>query len=319
MAQVRLIRNGEVGDHRLGDADFLGSFTLPRFDQRIDTLQRRNPLPRETRIVFDEAQHVYTIDGTTKAPRSVTGLVHAYASEFDPYAACACMRAGKNWDERQLEFRKGNGDIMTDTEIVEVWSARGKLASARGTLVHYQAEMLMNECEIEKPQSREFQQLLEIVASLRAEGWEPYRTEICLCSCQLVLAGQADALFRNGNKDIAIVDWKRCKNIRFDCPFRRLLPPLENLEECNGRLYSLQLNVYRTILEDDYGFNVTRMFLAQVHPDNAGPVLVRVPRMEEEIELMIEDQVAKGLAWPDRSPGEAAPFVLPAANMCSQP
>ena len=45
MAQARLVKNGVVGDHRLNDAQFLASFHLPRFDQRIDTLQRRNPLP----------------------------------------------------------------------------------------------------------------------------------------------------------------------------------------------------------------------------------------------------------------------------------
>ena len=97
MAQTRLVKNGDVADHRLSDADFLASFHLPRFDQRIDALQQRNPLPRESRIVFCEAEHTYTIDGTVRAPRSVTGLVHAYASHFDPSAAVECMRAGRNW------------------------------------------------------------------------------------------------------------------------------------------------------------------------------------------------------------------------------
>ena len=126
MAQARLVKNGVVGDHRLNDAQFLASFHLPRFDQRIDTLQRRNPLPREARIRFDEAEHTYTIDGNVRAPRSVTGLVHAYASHFDPYQAIECMRSGRRWGERQLEFMKSDGELMTDGEIVELWAARGK-------------------------------------------------------------------------------------------------------------------------------------------------------------------------------------------------
>ena len=159
MAQARLVKNGDVGDHRLSDADFLASFHLPRFDQRIDALQQRNPLPRESRIVFCEAEHTYTIDGTVRAPRSVTGLAHAYASHFDPSAAIECMRAGRNWEHRQLEFLKSDGDAMTDAEIIELWTARGKIASARGTLLHYHAEMLLNQCDIEEPTSIEFRQL----------------------------------------------------------------------------------------------------------------------------------------------------------------
>ena len=211
MAQARLVKNGVVGDHRLNDAQFLASFHLPRFDQRIDTLQRRNPLPREARIRFDEAEHTYTIDGHVLAPRSVTGLVHAYASHFDPYKAIGCMRSGRRWGERQLEFMKDDGELMTDGEIVELWAARGRVASARGTLLHFHAEMALNGMEIEEPTSVEYRQLRAIFHWLRDEGWLPFRTEICLFSCRLIVAGQADALFRNERDQIAILDWKRSK------------------------------------------------------------------------------------------------------------
>ena len=221
MAQVRLIRNGDVGDHRLGDAAFLASFHLPTFGDRVDTLRNQHPSPRESRIQFNEERHGYTIDRTTKAPRSVTGLVHSYASHFNPYQAVECMRAGRNLSDRQHELTTEDGRVMTDEEIVEVWSDRGKVASARGTLLHYHAETFLNGCEIEKPQSRELVQLQEIVAWLLVEGWKPYRVEMCLFSCQLRLAGQADALFMNENKDLAILDWKRSKTIRFE---RQTLP-----------------------------------------------------------------------------------------------
>ena len=205
MAQARLVKNGVVGDHRLNDAQFLASFHLPRFDQRIDTLQRRNPLPREARIRFDEAEHTYTIDGNVRAPRSVTGLVHAYASHFDPYQAIECMRSGRRWGVRQLEFMKSDGELMTDGEIVELWAARGRVASARGTLAHFHAEMALNECELEEPTSIEFKQLSVLFEWLESQGWRPYRTEICVCSCQLCLAGQADAIFRNQRNEFAIL------------------------------------------------------------------------------------------------------------------
>ena len=49
------IRNGEVGDWRLQDEDFLKHFTLPGAANKHDKLAELNPLPRDGRILFDEA------------------------------------------------------------------------------------------------------------------------------------------------------------------------------------------------------------------------------------------------------------------------
>ena len=78
-----------------------------------------------------------------------------------------------------------------------------------------------------------------------------------------------------------------------------------------ARLYALQLNVYRSILEDEYDYRVSLMLLGQVHPELAGPKIIFVPRMEEELQPVVEDQVARRLAWPEPRPGETAEFALP--------
>ena len=49
------IKNGEVGDWRLDDEDFLKHFTLPGAANKHDKLAELNPLPRDGRILFDEA------------------------------------------------------------------------------------------------------------------------------------------------------------------------------------------------------------------------------------------------------------------------
>ena len=56
------VKNGEVGDWRLEDEDFLKHFTLPGAANKHDKLAQLNPLPRDGRILFDEAcvcVHVY--------------------------------------------------------------------------------------------------------------------------------------------------------------------------------------------------------------------------------------------------------------------
>ena len=67
---------------------------------------------------------------------------------------------------------------------------------------------------------------------------EQSRAEVCLFHCGLVVAGQLDALFANCAGGLCLLDWKRCRNVRFDSFGKSLAPPLEHLEDCNGWLYS---------------------------------------------------------------------------------
>ena len=240
------IRNGHVGDWRLSDADFLASFRLPGAADKHDKLKELNPLPRDGRILFDEERHEYWIDGRVRVPRSVTGLVHAYNSEFDPYAAVRAMKNSTRWPEKREAFLNDVGKELEDSEIVELWARRGRIASARGTLLHYHAEMHLNGREIEPPHSPEFAMLLAMVRALKEHfGLCPYRTEISLFHAGLCLAGQADALFVDEHGAITILDWKRTQRISWENAFRTLKEPINHLPDCNGWAYGLQLNVYK--------------------------------------------------------------------------
>ena len=121
-----------------------------------------------------------------------------------------------------------------------------------------------------------------------------------------------DTLFRNENGELALMDWKCCKDVSFDKCFRALRPPFEHLPDCNGWLYALQLNTYRYILEGEYGYRIgERMYLAIVHGTLAKPRLVRVPLLQEEMELIVEDQRSRGLALSKVKPCHDSSFVLP--------
>ncbi len=67
---------------------------------------------------------------------------------------------------------------------------------------------------------------------------EQSRAEVWLFHCGLVVAGQLDTLFANCAGGLRLLDWKRCRNVRFDSFGKSLAPPLEHLEDCNGWLYS---------------------------------------------------------------------------------
>ena len=103
------------------------------------------------------------------------------------------MKAGKNWEEKRHAFLTADGDEMDDSEIVELWEKKGKVASARGTLLHYHAEAYCNGRLIEQPWSPEFKMVLLLIEALKGAGFTPWRTEVCIFSVGLCCAGQLDA------------------------------------------------------------------------------------------------------------------------------
>ena len=321
-----------LADWRLDDDDFLAAFKLPGPNERCDALSKKNPMARENRILFYEASHTYTVDAIP-APRSVTGLVHAYqASNFDPMLAIEAMKRGKNWPVKMEEFIGEDGSCMSDEEICNVWQHRGRVASARGTLLHFHAECHLNGMDVEKPHSPEFRNFLLVAKALAEMGWRPYRTEVCLTHMGLCVCGQLDALFQNEKGELCILDWKNCKNVQFENPFRTLKEPLQHLADCNGNLYALQLNAYRParydihrlcrsfqfkhparyILESEYSYVVGgNLYLGVVHKCLPAPRLIRVPYMQEEMLMIAEDQIRQGKAVSFAIPGPHASFVLP--------
>ena len=106
---MTIVRNGDVGDWRLGDEPFLASFRLPSAADKCESLASRNPFPREGRILFNETQHVYTVDGV-RVPRSVTGLVHKFVESFDPRHAIEAMQNGAHWEVKRQSYTNDAGN-----------------------------------------------------------------------------------------------------------------------------------------------------------------------------------------------------------------
>ena len=68
----------------------------------------------------------------------------------------------------------------------------------------------------------------------------------------------------------------------------------------------------RYILESEYGYRVgKKLYLGVVHKDLQAPRLIRVPYMQEEMLLIVEDQIRQGKAVSYALPGPDAQFRLP--------
>ena len=67
--------------------------------------------------------------------------------------------------------------------------------------------------------------------------------------------------------------------------------------------------MYAYILDTEYGYEVSRMWLGQVHPILSQPRLLEVPKLDH-MALLVEDQISRGLAVSEAIAGHDAPFAL---------
>ena len=89
--------------------------------------------------------------------------------------------------------------------------------------------------------------------------------------------------------------------------------PFNELPDTNYWQYALQLNLYAFILESEYAREVSGMFLAVVHPELAEPRLVAVPRLDEEVQALVEYEIAGGRTIGSVTAGGTVRFSDPAA------
>ena len=72
--------------------------------------------------------------------------------------------------------------------------------------------------------------------------------------------------------------------------FQKGTPPIEHLDDCNFNQYSLQLNLYKHILEKHYGIKIEGMFLVVLHPNNSTYLKMDIKCMQKEISWILEER-----------------------------
>ena len=258
---------------------------MPKTPQKWQSLAWKNRHPRDERIEFDEPTHRYTIDGTSERWTSCTGFIHDFFPHFDPKAAVAAIKRGKNYATSKYYGK-------SDQEILDGWSNSGKEASGLGTAMHLAIEQFMNGAEsLIEPSvklTKEWK-FFEIFWADCGGDLVPYRMEWEVFSPEHRLAGSIDAIFyRPSDGKYVIYDWKRSKQIKSDNEHEKGYYPLDHLPNCNYWHYSLQLNIYKWFLETFYGLEVADLYLIILHPDNKNYRRLRLNFLPDEVQAMLQ-------------------------------
>ena len=251
-------------------------------------LEIENSHPRDERIRFVDETHTYYIDGSCAGYISSTTLVHTLFEKFDADKVIKKMRASRNWYKSPY---KG----MTNEEIKNKWETNRDMAANAGTEMHLQLENYYNSVEHEK-ESKEFKMFEEYVKD--HSELSPYRTEWVIFDQESKVSGSIDMVYSRKNKDgdteYIIADWKRSKEIKMGNVYQSGTDEYTyKLADCNYIHYSIQLAIYKYILERNYGIKISETFIVVLHPNQKEYLKIYTENMDEVVKNIMKRRSGK--------------------------
>ncbi len=240
------------------------------------TINEINKHHRDNRIKFLPEPHIYLIDDNPKTISAST-LVKKFFPDFD----------SRYWSEYKAQQQ---GRLAKD--LIDEWEINRQQAATLGTALHSDIERFFDSDKQLVPNNKkEFRLFLNFYEE-HLKNFKLYRTEWKIFDDLLYVAGTADMIFKKQDGTYAIYDWKRSKDIKTSNRFNNGIGVCSDFSDCNYNHYSLQLNIYKKILEEHYSKPVSEMHFVQLHPNFDTYNIFTVPDLGMKVNQMFEATLA---------------------------
>jgi len=224
---------------------------------------------------FYEETHQYFCDGEEFA--SVTTYIKRFTNGFNPNEII--NQFYNKWQRDPTSDYCGK----TPDQIKKEWIDNGKKSSDFGIKVHKEIEHFIRYgTPAETP---EFEQYIEWVSN--QDNIEIVETEFKVFDDDLKLAGTMDLLAMI-NEKLYIIDHKTSQNKKLypDKKYKSMLYPFKNYWDEEFSTYTLQLALYKDILERKYGYNISGCYLLHLNSCNESYNLIETPINTKDIEKL---------------------------------
>lgn len=225
-------------------------------------------------ISFNEEAHLYHYNG--QLCTSVTGVIGRYKEPFDTQKIATAYAVKRG---------------LSVFDVIADWDEKKIAACDKGSHVHKYAELKFA-CKHYKVDSTEMSETLhkcfKIIDSFYNDSKGkliPIRSELVIGDKKRRLCGMIDQLFYNVKaKEFQIWDYKTNKAITMKNDYKkRMINELWHLDECEFNTYSLQLGLYKKIIEENTNIKIGSSYICWVNEVNDTYKPIKVASMDNEI------------------------------------
>ena len=117
----------------------------------------------------------------------------------------------------------------------------------------------------------------------------PIKSEFIVGDEDYMLCGMVDQIFYNKKKkEFQIWDWKTNTKLKMENGFQKLIGPLAHLDDCEYTKYSLQLGIYKHIIEKNTNLKFGDSYITWFNENNKSYEVIECLRLEKEIKDMLD-------------------------------
>jgi ATP-dependent exoDNAse (exonuclease V) beta subunit len=238
-------------------------------------------------ILFNEELHQYKSKTKDIKYISATGLV-SLVEEFNENKVAA-----KQADELNIDIN----------DLLNSWKIEKNYASDLGSEVHKYAELswqnklYIGDIKIfEKWNNLGYDMLSDF--KMRCMYYDQFyniiskqfiaiRNELVVYDEYYGVAGMLDLLcYEPSTSNIYIFDWKSSKVIKKENQFNKMKFPLAKYDSCNFYAYSLQLSIYKAIIELNTTLRINKMCIIKISNNENCKTFICEDLTKEAIKLM---------------------------------
>jgi hypothetical protein len=206
-------------------------------------------------ITFDNRNHTYKCG--SQLLLSVTSLIDRIKPIFDKEGVSARLAERENRSQK---------------EILKEWERSGEESRDKGTRVHSYIEDV-----IEGKTDLALRQVNDRIPEMDAfdEAWLRMKSSLGVTliekekivgDVEFGVAGRTDAIMEFAGEP-CIFDWKTGKKFDESNHYERLLPPFESEDSCQLNAYSIQVSLYRLMIERNTDMKMGNPYLLHLRPN----------------------------------------------------
>lgn len=182
----------------------------------------------------------------------------------------------------KLTAKKKGVEVET---ILAEWDYKREFSSIKGTMVHnfaenywgnkvfpYDEQLVIDKFgeDVIRERYDECVKMFKEFYNEASKSLVPIAMELVIGDSDMGIGGMVDALFWNDKMgELQIWDYKTNKQIRTKSDYRkRFKAPINFIEECEYESYSLQLNLYKYIIEKNTNLKIGKLYLVWITEEN---------------------------------------------------